>query len=129
VLKDPGLNIVPASLSYNASTKTSTLTPNAPLAVSTTYTATVSGAQDAAGNAMTSPVSWSFTTGSAGMIVRRTPTAGSHSITGNGNVVGGTTNDDGSTTALDAILSEWTSSDSSMKKNDRGKPSRTSTFP
>src|SRR5262249_17349903 len=46
---------------YNSSTNTATLTPNAALAASATYTATVSGAQDTAGNLM-APVSWSFTT-------------------------------------------------------------------
>src|SRR5262249_43284357 len=48
--------------SYNASTFTITITPTSPLAVNTTYTATVSGVKDTAGNAMASPVSWSFTT-------------------------------------------------------------------
>ena len=43
---------------------TATLTPTAALAANTTYTASVSGAQDAAGNTM-APVSWSFTTGGA----------------------------------------------------------------
>jgi len=116
VLEDPSLNIVPASLTYNAFTNTSTLTPTAPLAVSTTYTATVSGAQDAAGNAMTSPVSWSFTTGSVAAVVHGTPTTGSDPITGTGKVVSGTTNDGGGTAALDAILAEWISSDSSTNR-------------
>jgi hypothetical protein len=62
-LQDPSNNIVPATLSYNASTDTATLTPNAALAHLTTYTVTVSGAQDYAGNAMSSPVTWTFTTG------------------------------------------------------------------
>jgi methionine-rich copper-binding protein CopC len=58
-----GTNNVPATLSYDNSTFTATLTPNAALAASTTYTATLSGAQDSAGNTM-SPLSWSFTTAS-----------------------------------------------------------------
>jgi hypothetical protein len=62
VLQDPSGNTVAASLAYNAATNTVTLTPDAPLAASTTYTATVSGAVDLAGTAMTSPISWSFTT-------------------------------------------------------------------
>jgi methionine-rich copper-binding protein CopC len=65
VLKDAGNNAVPASLSYNATTLTATLTPSAALAAATTYTATVSGAQDPSGNVM-SPVSWSFTTTAVG---------------------------------------------------------------
>jgi len=62
LLMDSSGNTVAASLAFNASTATATLIPNAPLALSTTYTATVSGANDATGNTMTSPVSWSFTT-------------------------------------------------------------------
>ena len=53
---------IPASLSYNASTNTDTLTPSAALAYGTTYTATVSGATNSAGVAMTAPLTWSFTT-------------------------------------------------------------------
>jgi hypothetical protein len=60
-LRDGAGAIVPSSSAYDASARTATLTPNAALAASTTYTATVSGAADAAGNAMTAS-SWSFTT-------------------------------------------------------------------
>ena len=52
---------VNGSTRYTASTRTSSFDPDSPLALSTTYTARVSGAQDAAGNVM-APVSWSFTT-------------------------------------------------------------------
>ena len=52
---------VPASVAYDAGTQTATLTPSAALAYSTTYTATVSGARDAAGNVM-APLSWTFAT-------------------------------------------------------------------
>jgi len=55
-------NSVAASVSYNNSTDTATLTPAAPLAFNTTYTATVSGAENLSGVAMSAPVSWSFTT-------------------------------------------------------------------
>ena len=51
-----------ATVTYNSATGTATLTPNSPLTGSTTYTATVSGAEDLAGNPMAAPVSWSFTT-------------------------------------------------------------------
>jgi hypothetical protein len=61
-LTDVANHAVPATVSYNASTNTATLTTSSPLSGSTTYTATVSGAQDAAGNPMPSPVSWTFTT-------------------------------------------------------------------
>jgi Domain of unknown function (DUF4082)/Bacterial Ig-like domain len=40
-----------------------TFTPTSSLSASTTYTATVSGAQNTSGQAMTSAFSWSFTTG------------------------------------------------------------------
>jgi ELWxxDGT repeat protein len=63
VLDDPNGNPVNAIVTYDSSTDTATLTPQAALAPSTTYTATVSGAQDLAGTAMTGPDSWSFTTG------------------------------------------------------------------
>jgi hypothetical protein len=52
---------VAATMAYDAASRTATLTPGAALATSTTYTATVSGARDAAGNTM-QPASWSFTT-------------------------------------------------------------------
>jgi methionine-rich copper-binding protein CopC len=61
-LRDAQGNAVAATLAYNDTTHIATLTPNAPLAYSTVYTATVSGAVDQDGLPMTSPVSWSFTT-------------------------------------------------------------------
>jgi hypothetical protein len=61
-LKDAGNNAVGGALSYNTATNMATFTPTATLANSTTYTATVSGAKDLAGNTQTSPSTWSFTT-------------------------------------------------------------------
>jgi methionine-rich copper-binding protein CopC len=61
VLTDAARNAVPASVTYNSSTLTATLTPTTALQNNTTYTATVSGANDTAGNTMTS-TSWSFST-------------------------------------------------------------------
>ena len=61
-LVDSSGNPVAATLAYSAATNTATLVPNAPLALATTYTATISGAKDQAGDVMSSPVSWSFTT-------------------------------------------------------------------
>ncbi|MEV6302489.1 DUF4082 domain-containing protein [Actinoplanes sp. NPDC051861] len=55
---------VTGTTAYDAGSRTLTFTPSAPLAASTTYTATVSGARDGSGNVMT-PVSWSFTTGTS----------------------------------------------------------------
>ena len=53
---------VAGALSYNSSTNTETFTPSAALAYGTTYTATVSGAKDTAGDPMSGSTSWSFTT-------------------------------------------------------------------
>src|SRR5271157_2633932 len=53
---------VAATVAYNSSTHTSTLTPRAALAYGTTYTATVSGAKSNGGIVMGPPVSWSFKT-------------------------------------------------------------------
>jgi len=60
-LKDASNTAVPATLSYNTTTRVATLQPNALLAQNTTFTASVSGATDSFGNVMT-PVSWTFTT-------------------------------------------------------------------
>jgi hypothetical protein len=62
-LKDSGGNSVAGSVSFNAADTVATFTPSSSLAGSTTYTATVSGAQNASGTAMSGPFSWSFTTG------------------------------------------------------------------
>ena len=48
VLKDGGGTTVPATLTYDAGTRTASLKPNAALKEGTTYTVTVSGATDAA---------------------------------------------------------------------------------
>lgn len=50
------------AVSYDSATNKATFTPSAALAFSTNYTATVSGATNAAGQAMALPYSWSFTT-------------------------------------------------------------------
>ncbi len=52
---------VAGSVGYDAATRTARFTPTAPLAAGTTYSVTLSGAQDAAGNVML-PDSWNFTT-------------------------------------------------------------------
>ncbi len=70
-LRDGSGALVPASVSYSAPAVTATLSPSATLAPGTTYTVTVKGGTsgnrvlDAAGNAMASDVSWSFTTQAA----------------------------------------------------------------
>ena len=65
-LRNASNALIPATVSYNATTRTATLTPSNTLANSTVYTAKVisgaSGVKDAAGNALTNDYSWSFTT-------------------------------------------------------------------
>ncbi|GCD92153.1 N,N-dimethylformamidase beta subunit family domain-containing protein [Nocardioides sp. LS1] len=82
-LKDPAGAAVAATTAYDATSKTSTLTPGAPLAASTTYTATVSGAADAAGNVM-DPATWTFTTAAADTtkptLTSRTPAPGATNV-------------------------------------------------
>jgi hypothetical protein len=62
-LKDSSGNAVAGSVSFNGANTVATFTPTSPLSASTSYTATVSGAQNSSGTPMSSPVSWSFTTG------------------------------------------------------------------
>lgn len=59
-LRKPDGTATAGATSYNSGT--ATFAPSAPLAYSTTYTATVSGATNASGQAMASPYSWTFTT-------------------------------------------------------------------
>jgi hypothetical protein len=62
-LQDSGGTTVAGSVSFNTGNTVATFTPTNALVASTAYTATVSGAQNAAGTAMSSPFTWSFTTG------------------------------------------------------------------
>ncbi|HEX9547789.1 MAG TPA: DUF4082 domain-containing protein, partial [Acidimicrobiales bacterium] len=62
-VKDSAGNSVAGSVSLNGAGTVATFTPSSSLAASTTYTATVSGAQNSSGTPMSSPFSWSFTTG------------------------------------------------------------------
>jgi len=74
---------VGATVSYNAAALTATLTPNAPLAASTTYTATVStGVVGATGSAMANANSWSFTTaaGPVPTVTSVMPTSGTNGV-------------------------------------------------
>ena len=67
-LRDAGNALIPATVSYDAASRTATLTPSAPLDLSTTYTARLKGGvtdpriKDLAGNALAADVTWSFTT-------------------------------------------------------------------
>ena len=62
-ITDSSGNPVPAAVTYNTSTDTATLSPDSTLALGASYTVSVSAA-DTFGNAMTQPVTWSFTTAS-----------------------------------------------------------------
>ncbi|SDS52762.1 Ig-like domain-containing protein [Pseudarthrobacter equi] len=59
-LKKPDASLVPGTTTYSSGT--TTFTPSSSLAYNTTYTATVSGATNAAGQTMTGPYTWTFTT-------------------------------------------------------------------
>jgi WD40 repeat protein len=67
-LRNAGGTLVPATVSYNASTRTATLTPSTSLEPLTTFTATAKGGatdprvKDLAGNALVADFAWSFTT-------------------------------------------------------------------
>jgi len=77
-----GSNTVATTFSYNSSTNTATWTHSTPLAYGATYTATVSGAKDSAGDPMTSAVSWSFTTAAAvtPTVTSETPVSGASGV-------------------------------------------------
>jgi Domain of unknown function (DUF4082)/Bacterial Ig-like domain len=62
-LKDSGGSPVGGSVSFNGANTVATFTPSSSLAASTSYTATVSGAQNTSGTPMSGPFSWGFTTG------------------------------------------------------------------
>ena len=67
-LRDPAGNVLPAAVTYNATTRTATLDPVETLPVTTSYYSArvlggASGVKDAAGAGMSADVNWSFTTG------------------------------------------------------------------
>ena len=65
-LTGPGNTAVSGLVTYNTGTSTSTFTPNASLAYSTSYTATITTARkSSAGAALASNYSWTFTTGAS----------------------------------------------------------------
>jgi hypothetical protein len=80
-----GTTVIPAVVSYNATTRVATLNPSATLLADRSYTATLSGIRDAAGNLMVAS-SWSFITGPAPTITTRTPAAGATAVPRNANV-------------------------------------------
>ena len=81
-----GTTAIPAVVSYNATTRVATLNPSATLLADRTYTATLSGIRDVAGNLMVAS-SWSFITGPAPTITSRTPASGAIGVARNANVL------------------------------------------
>ena len=85
-LRDSNDALVSGSPAYDEANRRATVTPSSALEESESYTASVSGATDAAGNTM-DPVSWSFTTAAAPpadttppTITARTPAAGATGV-------------------------------------------------
>jgi Ice-binding-like/Bacterial Ig-like domain len=58
----PGATVVVGKVSYDVTNKIATFTPTSPLATGVTFTATITGALDLAGNAVAT-TTWTFTTG------------------------------------------------------------------
>jgi hypothetical protein len=102
-LRDPGTNLVPASVTYDTANRTAVLTPAAALAPGTTYTATVVGGatdpriKDLAGNALFATSVWVFTTAALDTtrptVTARNPTSGATNV-GLSNVVSVTFSED-----------------------------------
>ncbi|UZX04557.1 S8 family serine peptidase [Arthrobacter sp. CDRTa11] len=76
VLRNSAGTIIPATVSYNATTRTATLDPTSSLAVDGTFTATLVGGtaaiRDAAGTPLAT-TSWTFVTGPAPTLTALTP--------------------------------------------------------
>ena len=81
VLRNAANAVVPATVSYDAPFRTGVITPSSPLSGSTTYTATITGVQDVAGNALAAPYVSSFTTAAAPALPTVTLSASPTSIT------------------------------------------------
>jgi hypothetical protein len=83
---------VPATVTFNATTRVATLNPTADLAGNTQYTATLTGGptgiRDLAGNPLNPNVTWSFTTAAAPtpVVTARTPVANATGVNAAGNL-------------------------------------------
>ncbi|WP_457963572.1 S8 family serine peptidase [Arthrobacter sp. D1-29] len=76
VLRNSAGTIIPATVSYNATTRTATLDPTLSLAVDATFTATLVGGATAIRDAAGTPLattSWTFVTGPAPTLTALTP--------------------------------------------------------
>ncbi|TFD62127.1 hypothetical protein E3T39_03760 [Cryobacterium suzukii] len=74
-----GTTVIAAVVGYNATTRVATLNPSVTLLADRTYTATLSGIRDAAGNELATST-WSFTTGPAPTITALTPASGATGV-------------------------------------------------
>jgi hypothetical protein len=61
-----GTTTIAGTMSYDSASRTATFTPSSALRAGTSYTATISGATDTAGNRMAAPYAWTFTTAGPG---------------------------------------------------------------
>ncbi len=87
-----GATSIAGTSAYNSATNTATFTPSAGLAANTAYTATITGVKDTAGNTITAPFSWSFTTtGTTSVTLTDTSVADFSAGTGSGTAVVQTT--------------------------------------
>ncbi len=78
---------IPATVSYNSTSQTATLTPSASLSASTTYTASIDPSVAAAdGTPFGSPLTWSFTTIGPPNVTAVSPTNGSQYVARSGAV-------------------------------------------
>lgn len=80
-----GTTLIPAAVTYDSATRTTTLNPTSTLGPDRLYSAFISGIRDVAGN-LISPMTWSFKTGPAPTIVSKTPTSGANSVAQTSNV-------------------------------------------
>ena len=83
-LTPSGGSAVAATVAYDSSSNTSTLTPSAPLAYSTQYTARLAGTVAAAdGTTLAAPVAWTFTTSAPPpplSVTSTSPASGANSV-------------------------------------------------
>ena len=89
MLKSPGGAVIPAAVTYSASTRTATLNPASGLANDTKYTATLLGGTAAVRDAAGTPLattSWTFTTGPAPVITGMSPRPGASLVRRSSNI-------------------------------------------
>jgi hypothetical protein len=119
-LKKPDGTVVPATVSYDASSLTATLTPSATLANSTTYTSTLTTAvKSSSGAALANPYTWSFTTGPPGTptAVRINAGGGAYAASSGATFVADTSFTGGSTNSTTAAVTG--TSDPALYKDER----------